>query len=104
VLAGEFMLGRQTGGRIYLQGPPGCNEIDINKAFTAFNNFGQDFIVSDNLQGRLTGNVTVLSPIDGNYRIMRKAIVAEAHLVISDGKLISFAPAESLSSYLDLTN
>jgi hypothetical protein len=103
VLAGEFMLGRQKEGGYISRVRLDVSDIDINKAFTAFNNFGQDFIVSDNLQGRLTGNVTVLSPHDGNYRIMRKAIAAEAHLLISEGKLISFAPAESLSSYLDLS-
>ena len=102
-IAGEFMLGRQKEGGYISRVRLDVNEIDINKAFTAFDNFGQDFIVSDNLQGRLTGNVTVLSPHDGNYRIMRKAIAAEAHLVISEGKLISFAPAESLSSYLDMS-
>jgi hypothetical protein len=103
VLTGDFMLGRQKEGGYISRVRLDVSEIDINKAFTAFNNFGQDFIISDNLQGRLTGNVTVLSPHDGNYRIMRKAIAAEAHLEISEGKLISFAPAESLSSYLDLS-
>ncbi len=103
VLAGELMLGRQKEGGYISRVSLNVNEIDINKTFDAFNNFGQVFIVSDNLQGRLTGNVTVLSPHDGNYRIMRKAIAAEAHLVINDGRLISFAPAESLSSYLDLS-
>jgi len=97
------MLGRQKEGGYISRTSLDVSEIDINKTFSAFNNFGQDFIVSDNLQGRLTGNVTVLSPHDGNYRIFRKAIVAEAHLVISEGKLISFPPAESLSSYLDLS-
>jgi hypothetical protein len=102
VLAGEFMLGRQKEGGYISRVNLNVSEIDINKTFDVFNNFGQVFIVSDNLQGRLTGNITVLSPHDGNYRIMRKAIASEAHLVINDGKLISFAPAESLSSYLDL--
>ncbi len=101
-LKGQFMLGRQKEGGYITKAWLDAMGIDINKAFTAFNNFGQDFIVSDNLQGKLTGNMTLLAPLDGNYRIFRKALVAEAHLVISDGKLVSFGPAESLSSYLDL--
>ena len=102
VLEGELMLGRQQDGGFITKASLDVKNVDINQAFTSFNNFGQNFIVSDNLRGRLTGNVTMLSPLDGNYRFFRKAIVAEAHLVISDGKLISFAPAESLSAYLDL--
>ncbi len=101
-LTGQLMLGRQKEGGYIARARLDATEIDINKAFTAFNNFGQNFIVSDNLQGKLTGTVTLLAPLDGNYRIFRKALVAEAHLVINQGKLVSFAPAESLSAYLDL--
>lgn len=102
VLTGEFMLSKQKEGGFITRASLDVRDIDIRKAFIAFNNFGQDFIVSDNLQGRLTGNVTMVSPLDGRYSFFRKAIVAEAHLLINDGKLVSFAPAESLSSYLDL--
>jgi len=102
VLTGELMLGKQKEGGFLTRARLNVKDVDIKKGFTAFNNFGQDFIVSDNLQGRLTGNVTMVSPLDGDYNFFRKAIVAEAHLLINDGKLVSFAPAESLSSYLDL--
>jgi len=102
VLDGELMLGRQQDGGYITKASLDVKNVDINQAFTSFNNFGQNFIVSDNLRGRLTGKVTMLSPLDSNYRFIRKAIVAESHLVINDGKLISFPPAESLSAYLDL--
>ncbi len=102
LIAGEFMLGKEKEGGFITRTKLNVTDIDINKTFTAFNNFGQNFIVSDNLQGNLTGTVTVLSPLDSTYRIMKKALVAEAHLVITKGKLSKFAPAESLSSYLDL--
>ena len=102
LLTGEFMLGRQKEGGYITRTILDVKEIDINKTFSSFNNFGQDFIVSDNLQGDLTGTVTVLSPLDSSFAVVRKGIVAEAHLVITDGKLLGFAPAESLSSYLDL--
>lgn len=101
-LTGEFMMGKQKEGGYITRTRLDVKGIDINKAFTTFNNFGQDFIISDNIHGKLTGNMTLLSPLDGNYSILRKAMVAEAHLVITEGKLVNFAPAESLSSYLDL--
>jgi hypothetical protein len=102
LIAGEFMLGKQKEGGFITRTKLDVTDIDIKKTFTAFNNFGQDFIVSDNLQGSLTGRVTVLSPLDSTYKITKPSLVAEAHLVITDGKLSRFAPAESLSSYLDL--
>ncbi len=101
-LTGELMLGRQKDGGYISRSRLDVRNININQAFTAFNNFGQEFIVSDNLQGRLTGNLTLLAPLDTGFRIIPEAAVAEAHLQINEGRLISFAPAESLSSYLDL--
>jgi hypothetical protein len=101
-LTGEFMLGKQKEGGYITRSKLAVTGIDINKAFIAFNNFGQDFIRSENLHGNLTGNMTLLSPLDDSYKINRKEMVAEAHLIINDGKLVGFAPAESLSSYLDL--
>ena len=101
-LTGEFMLSKQKDGGYITRTNLNVRGIDINKAFTAFNNFGQDFIVNDNLRGRLTGNLALLAPLDGNYKVLRKAMVAEAHLLINEGRLVNFAPAESLSSYLDL--
>lgn len=102
ILAGEFMLGRQKEGGYITRTVLNVTDIDINKAFKSFKNFGQDFIVSDNLHGNLTGNMTMLSPLDASYKISKKALVAEAHLLITDGKLANFGPAEKLSSYLDI--
>lgn len=102
LLAGEFMIGKQKEGGFITRTELRVTDIDINKAFISFKNFGQDFIVSNNLKGTLTGTLTMLSPLDASYRIAQKALVAEAHLLITEGKLTDFGPAESLSSYLDM--
>jgi hypothetical protein len=102
LLTGEFRLGKQKDGSYITRSKLDVTSIDINKTFSSFNNFGQDFIVSDNLFGNLTGTITVLAPLDSSYKIVTKSLVADAHLVITDGRLVHFALAESLSSYLDL--
>ena len=102
LLEGELMLGKQKEGDYIARVRLDVEDTDINRAFTAFNNFGQSFIVSDNLRGNLTGSLNMLSPLDSLYRIIRPELIAEAHLVITEGRLTDFGPAESLSSYLDL--
>jgi hypothetical protein len=101
-LAGEFMLSKQKDGDYISRALLKAGGIDINQAFRAFNNFGQTFIVSENLHGRLNGNVTLLAPLDSSYRIITPALVAETHVVITGGRLVDFGPVSSLSSYLDL--
>ncbi len=72
LLTGEFKLGKQKDGGYITRSKLDVTGIDINKTFSSFNNFGQDFIVSDNLFGDLTGTVTVLAPLDSNYKIITK--------------------------------
>jgi hypothetical protein len=102
LLTGEFKLGKNKEGGYITRSRLDVTSIDINKTFSSFNNFGQSFIVSNNLFGNLTGTVTVHAPLDSSYKIVTKALVSDAHLVITDGRLVHFALAESLSSYLDL--
>jgi uncharacterized protein involved in outer membrane biogenesis len=102
LLEGELMLGKQKEGDYIARVRLDVEDTDINRAFTVFNNFGQSFIVSDNLRGNLTGSLNLLSPLDSLYRIIMPELIAEAHLVITEGRLTDFGPAESLSSYLDL--
>ena len=102
LLEGEVMLGKQKEGDYIARVKLDVEDTDINRAFTAFNNFGQSFIVSDNLRGNLTGSLNLLAPLDSLYGIIWPALIAEAHLVITEGRLTDFGPAESLSSYLDL--
>lgn len=101
-LTGELMLGKQKAGGYISKSTLHASGIDIKKAFASFNNFGQTFISSDNLKGSLTGNITVLASLDSVFNIMQPSVVAESHLMVTNGRLVNFPPAESLSSYLDL--
>ncbi|MCU0410888.1 MAG: AsmA-like C-terminal region-containing protein, partial [Bacteroidales bacterium] len=102
LLTGELMIARQNNGTHISRSRLEVTDIDLNKTFLTFNNFGQKFITSDNLFGRLTGDVTLMAPLGSNFRIETPSLVAEAHLSITKGRLVSFAPAESLSKFLDL--
>ena len=101
-LAGDLLIGKQNNGSYISRAKLEVNDIDINEAFRSFNNFGQEFIVSKNLQGRLTGNVTVLAPLNESFDITTNALIAEAHLSIINGRLVEFSPVLSLSRFLDI--
>ncbi|HUW92893.1 MAG TPA: AsmA-like C-terminal region-containing protein [Bacteroidales bacterium] len=101
-LSGELLIGKQNNGSYLSMAKLEVTDIDINDAFRSFNNFGQGFIVSENLRGRLTGNVTILTPLNDNFDITTNALVAEAHLLILNGRLIEFSPTQNLSRFLDI--
>jgi len=80
-----------------------CGDIDVNKAFKAFRNFGQGFIKAENLAGNLSGVLSVLIPMDSHLNPVIKAITAEGKFVLVKGGLLDFDPVKELSSYIEIS-
>ena len=79
------------------------SNININKAFSTFHNFGQNFIKAENLSGTLSGSLSVLIPMDSMLKAQIKSVTAEGNYIIVDGGLINFDPVKKLSSYIELS-
>jgi molybdopterin-binding protein len=77
--------------------------VNINKTFTSFRNFGQEFLKAENLSGSLTGSLTLLLPLDSMLKPQAKSMVAEGSYIISDGALVDFEPVKELSSFIELS-
>lgn len=78
-------------------------DIDINSAFLSFNNFGQDFIKAENINGRLTGTITTVITCDSVFKADIKSMTAEGKYLIAEGALIDFEPVKKLSSFIELS-
>jgi hypothetical protein len=78
-------------------------KININKAFTSFKNFGQNFIKSENLGGLLSGSLSVLIPMDSLMNPVIKSITAEGKYLLENGALINFEPIKELSDFIELS-
>lgn len=76
--------------------------ININKLFYSFNNFGQNFISNQNLEGDLTGNVYFTSEWNDKIEIDRKTAQAECDFTLIDGELNNFEPMLGLSRFIDI--
>jgi len=77
--------------------------INIKSAFESFNNFGQEFMTYENINGNLSGSMSVIIPLDSLLNIDIKSITAEGKYTIVDGALIDFEPVKQLSSFIELT-
>ena len=72
-------------------------------AFVSFNNFGQDFIKAENLAGSLSGNLSILLPLDSMLNPNVKSTTAEGKYTLTDGELKNFDPVKSLSRFIELS-
>ena len=85
---------------IYLQPDLVLNEVDLDKLLFKFENFGQDHLVSENLQGQLT------SRIKGKIRVYPDMVpdldqsTLEMDVRVLNGRLKNYDPMLALSDYM----
>jgi hypothetical protein len=77
--------------------------VDVNKAFIAFQNFGQNFIKAENIAGSLSGSFSLLLPFDSLLNPQIGSLSAEGKYLLSNGGLINFEPVKQLSSFIELS-
>ena len=85
---------------IYMQPDLVMNNIDLDKLLFKFENFGQDHLVSENLQGKLT------SRIKGKVRVYPDMVpdldqsTIKMEVQVLNGKLKNYDPMLALSEYM----
>ncbi len=77
-------------------------KIDISETFSVFENFRQDYIKSENLEGNITGNISMSANADKNFKINKEDLVLNGEYSILNGKLVEFEPAYKLSRFVEL--
>lgn len=76
------------------------DNVDVNKIFTEFNNFGQDGITSENLSGKLTAKVNANLSLDNNGKAYPNSIVSIVDFSLKNGALNNFEPVKKLQNFL----
>jgi hypothetical protein len=100
---GEFYLTQNKSKSYISRGNFTFSDIDINRTFTAFRNFGQDFLRAENIAGTLSGNLTILMPLDSMMNPDTKTLTAEGKYIIENGALRNFEPVKALSGFIELS-
>ncbi|MBN2274804.1 MAG: hypothetical protein JXR41_14610 [Bacteroidales bacterium] len=74
--------------------------IDIQQLFSSFNNFRQNFIVDENLRGKLGSHVIFSACWNDHMDFLPASLIAQADIEIINGELLKFDPMLSLSKYI----
>ena len=103
-----------AGGRISLNGavllgkdnehPATANVVienaDVNKVFTAFNNFGQDGIKAENIEGKLFAKVNASLEINDEGKAYPNTIKSTVDFSLKNGALNNFEPVKKIQSFI----
>jgi len=79
------------------------NHINIQKMFWSFDNFGQKYLIDENLKGNITGDINFSSVWKSDLSVMKDKIAVESNIEIKDGELLNYKPMMSLAKYIDVS-
>jgi hypothetical protein len=78
------------------------NRINIHEFFRQSENFGQDFLVADNLEGRLDTRIFIEAHFDNAGNFQEDQLRVLAGVGLKDGVLKDFAMLEDFSSFVNI--
>lgn len=79
------------------------NNINVDKLFYSFNNFGQDYLIDKNIKGKITADIDFSSDLDKNFNINQDKITSTSKIQIKNGELKDFKTIESLAKFIELS-
>ncbi len=103
VVSGNGLIVQNRNKSFIGRGSFTVNDVDVNKAFYSFNNFGQNFLKAENIAGTLSGTITLMLPADSMLNPVMKSLTAEGKYSLSNGALINFDPVKALSKFIELS-
>ncbi len=98
----EGILEQQQNNHFLVKSISEVSNIDITRVFSAFKNFGQDFIMEKHIMGELSGLVNFSAGLDEKMKIKKETILADCDVAIRDGELSGFEPMRKLSRFIDV--
>jgi hypothetical protein len=92
---------------IYFSSTIDVKNLDLDKVFYKMDNFGQDYLVNENVHGKITG--TIKSRVLMHPDLVINLQDTEAHIeaTVKDGRLSNFAPFKMMDKFMgdkDLEN
>lgn len=76
--------------------------LSIGPLFEAYENFGQQAIVAENLAGKISAHVTLNFDLTDSLQISKPSIATDANIQIINGELVNYKPLEELSRFIDI--
>ena len=89
---------------IYLQPKITVKNIDLDRFMVKFENFGQDYLVSENLHGKFTGQLTGKIHLHADLTPKIDDSELSISMVVINGRLENYAPMQALATYFQDKN
>ena len=89
---------------IYMRPDIHVENVDLDKFMLKFENFGQDYLVSDNLHGKFSGHITGKIHLHADLVPKLDDSEVSIEMLVLNGRLENYAPMVALSDYFQDKN
>jgi hypothetical protein len=76
------------------------DNVNVSKVFADFNNFGQDGITAQSLEGKLTANIEASMNIANDGHVIPATVVSTVDFSLKDGALNNYEPIKKLQKFI----
>jgi hypothetical protein len=84
---------------IYFHSTMVANKVDLDKLLFKFENFGQDYLINENLHGLVSGTITSKFLVHPDLTPIIEKSEANMNLTVYQGRLVDFAPLQAMGDY-----
>ncbi|MCH6200082.1 membrane biogenesis protein [Aquiflexum sp. LQ15W] len=89
---------------IYFHSTMEAKKLDLDKLLFKFENFGQDYLINENLHGRVSGTIKSKFLVYPDLTPIIDKSEADMDLTVYQGSLVNFAPLSAMSSFFSDKN
>jgi hypothetical protein len=76
------------------------DNVNVSKVFADFNNFGQDGLTAQSLEGKLTANIEASMNIANDGHVIPATVVSRVDFSLKDGALNNYEPIKKLQKFI----
>ena len=74
--------------------------VDVSKVFTGFNNFGQDGLTAESIEGKLSAAIEASMTMGNDGQVIPSSIVSRVNFSLKDGALNNYEPIKKIQRFI----
>jgi hypothetical protein len=76
------------------------DNVNVSKVFADFNNFGQDGLTAQSIEGKLSANINASMELDTEGHVIPSTVVSQVDFYLADGALNNYEPIKKLQKFI----
>ncbi len=100
VVSGQATINSSNPGHSFIQCKANLSRVNLKSLFAEFGNFGSTDLTAENLEGLITADVIFAAMMYPNLDIDAQSVKMHAEIRVENGRLVKYAPMQSLSKFL----